>query len=977
MNNFILDNYHDGPTPNCQYYDKNSLDALFNDNSENKLKIFHLNIRSVSKHLDEFLLNTNNLDLSVIVLTETWLNHSSEWVNIPGFTAYHNIRKDKKGGGVSILVNNFLTSSLQENMSISNEYFQSICVEITAANSKCNVLGVYKPPSSSIASFNDTFFPLLSYFTVQNKCIITGDFNINTLKDNPCLAESNFIDSFIVDSYLPLINLPTRVIKNETNEISTCIDHIYINSHDDFISGVIDLGISDHYSIFCIIPFTDRLYDKKQFEYRETSEQNIELLKRELMVSINIFKNFDDFNINDRFKIFSNILHDTYFKCCPIKKKTLSYKRLTHPWITDNLKRCLDEKHRLRRISYSNPDFKAIFKAYSNTLNDTIMKAKREFFRAKFDSIKNDSKKTWKYINSLLKNKSKNETIELKENESMISDPIKVAQKFNDYFSKIASDLDKSIPLSIDDPLQFIPNHNHSFFFAPCTSHEIETCIKSFKSKQSPLNQIPNFIFKSISDIIAPTLCELINSSVISGIFPSCLKISKVTPIHKKGTKYSVENYRPISTQPFISKIYERIIHNRIVKYCCKFNIIYPEQFGFQKNKSTTDAILLFTDQCYQTLEQKNFLASIYLDFSKAFDTVNHKILVSKLEKYGIRGEMNKWFEDYLTNRQQFVDIKGNKSCYAEVKYGVPQGSILGPLLFLLYINDMHNSTNMKLILFADDSTAIARNSDIVRLKDEINIELNKIQNWLCTNRLSLNISKSMFSIFSNFQNFDKPQITIANEEISYSKSTKYLGMIIDDKLNFSNHIRSVCNKIRSRIGILKKLSATVPKTILRNLYFSLIYPHITRDIEIWGNSSSNDIRRLRALVDKCIKLIKGPNNQTENTNFTLKLMKFDEIYTYFCLIRFYKYYKMELSDVFVARASALEIQHGYATRSASNQNINLPQFRLSKTNKSFFKNAIKRWNDLPLGIKNLDKLQTFKKQLKLLLLSKYLQHTS
>ena len=161
------------------------------------------------------------------------------------------------------------------------------------------------------------------------------------------------------------------------------------------------------------------------------------------------------------------------------------------------------------------------------------------------------------------------------------------------------------------------------------------------------------------------------------------------------------------------------------------------------------------------------------------------------------------------------------------------------------------------------------------------------------------------------------------------------------------------------------------------DLYFSLIYPHITRDIEIWGNSSSNDIRRLRALVDKCIKLIKGPNNQTENTNFTLKLMKFDEIYTYFCLIRFYKYVKMKMSNVFEARASSLVIQHGYETRSVLNHNLNLPHHRLTKTSKSFFKNAIKRWNDLPVGIKNLDKLQTFKKQLKLLLLSKYLQQTS
>jgi len=482
--------------------------------------------------------------LSAIVLSETWLKDEIKFIQIPGYNAYHSTRKNKGGGGVTVLIKNCLSSSLQEKLTINNDTFESVGVEINSLNEKFSILGVYRPPSSSISNFNDVFFPLLNQHIARRKCVIIGDFNVNTLSDNPTLSELKFIDNFIADSYFPLINLPTR----ETDRTSSCIDHIYTNSHGDFTSGVTDFGITDHYSIFCLITISDRINDKKQIQFRDNSDENVRLLRNKLIYSLDIFKNFDDFGIDDRFQIFSNILHDNYSKCCPIKAKTLSHKTITHPWITDHLKRCLDEKHRLRRISYSNPSFKTRYKEYSNTLKEIILKAQQDFFKSKFDSIKNDSKKTWKYINQLIKSKSRHSITELKENGILIDDPEKIAKKFNEYFTNVASDLDNQIPVINDDPLKFISDHNSSFFFSPCTSQEIENCIKSFKSKNCSVNQIPTSIFKNISDIIAPALSDLINKSVMSGIFPSCLKISRVTPIHKKGDKFSVKNYRPIST---------------------------------------------------------------------------------------------------------------------------------------------------------------------------------------------------------------------------------------------------------------------------------------------------------------------------------------------------------------------------------------------------------------------------------------------
>ena len=233
---------------------------------------------------------------------------------------------------------------------------------------------------------------------------------------------------------------------------------------------------------------------------------------------------------------------------------------------------------------------------------------------------------------------------------------------FNEYFATIASELDSSIPSSNQDPTSYLDDYPNSFYFNPTTPQEIENCINSFESKSSPTDQIPAFIFKHIADIISSIISNLINKSVMSGVFPSCLKLTRVVPVFKKGDRLSIKNYRPISTQIFLSKIYERVMQKRFVDFCDKYSLINKNQFGFQKNKSTSDAILLFTEQCYQNLENKNHLISVYLDFSKAFDTVNHQILIAKLKKYGFRGFTEKWFTSYLRDRVQYVDISGVRS---------------------------------------------------------------------------------------------------------------------------------------------------------------------------------------------------------------------------------------------------------------------------------------------------------------------------
>ena len=269
-------------------------------------------------------------------------------------------------------------------------------------------------------------------------------------------------------------------------------------------------------------------------------------------------------------------------------------------------------------------------------------------------------------------------------------------------------------------------------------------------SKSPDSYEIPIKMVKYISDSLSSVLAELINESFSTGQHPSLLKFAKVIPIHKANSKLEVSNYRPISLLPIFNKIFERLMHNRLTKFLEKHEILYPQQFGFQKRKSTTQAILNLCDQLTNAIENKEFSRCIFLDLAKAFDTVDHEILLSKLSHYGIRGTALDWFKSYLSDRTQKVYINGFLSESRNVTHGVPQGSVLGPLLFLLYINDMpYCSEILKFHLFADDTSIFFSHKNQHELEIIVNNELKKVSDWLSANRLTLNVAKSNFLLLS------------------------------------------------------------------------------------------------------------------------------------------------------------------------------------------------------------------------------------
>ena len=424
-----------------------------------------------------------------------------------------------------------------------------------------------------------------------------------------------------------------------------------------------------------------------------------------------------------------------------------------------------------------------------------------------------------------------------------ITDTQDISNKFNEFCVGIGPTLDAKIEKPRFDFKSFLQNNvGDSFFVKPTTGEEITQIINSCKNKlSSGCDNIPMAIIKNTGSSIAAPLAHICNLSISNAHVPSGMKIAKVTPIFKSDAQDEFSNYRPISLLPNFSKILEKLMFNRMVEFLDKHNVLYEHQYGFRQNYSTEHALIQLSDKIAQAIDKKRFMIGIFVDLSKAFDTLNHEILLSKLEYYGIRGIANDWFRSYLTNRKQFVIFDNILSNECLITTGVPQGSILGPLLFLLYINDICSSSKLlHFILYADDTNIFYSCENIDDLCRIVNVELGCVMQWFISNRLSVNIKKTNFVMFGNqakLKNITNCKIFMENIEIVQTNTAKFLGVSIDSNLTWKNHIDSITKKVAKSVGIIKRIRHCLPNNILHTLYNTLILPYINYCNIIWAKT--------------------------------------------------------------------------------------------------------------------------------------------
>lgn len=979
---------------------------------EKDLNIFHANVNGLESKFDNlhsFLAGSKSA-MDIIAITETSEQDDHSFISNVDMDGYHPLFSTptlSKKGGTALYVNSNFNAFERVDLKIQDIDYESTWVEIKNSSSKNIVCGcIYRHPRQNISKFLDHLDSTLCKLSKENKEIyICGDFNIDLLKIDSVKSNLDFFN--LLNSYglLPFILHPSRVVEGQ---VPSLIDNIFSNNiNDKILSGNIYLNLSEHFSQFASIKRNKIDVKKIDMFGRDFSKFSGEKFRDDVSI-----QNWHHAT-NDPNLLMSDFiwrLNGCTDRHAPIKKLSpKDIKLRLHPWITPDIQKLIRLRDKLFARKKRQPENSTVQETYNqvrNRVNRAISKSKNEYFKTYFQTHSANIKKTWEGIRSIVNVKSNtNFSIsQINVNGKIIDDPVAITNSFNDFFVNVGPETENKVPKVPNmSPNKFLKNRNQfDFIMAHISENEILEIIKALPNKGTGPASIPLKLLKIIADIIVIPLCRIINASFTSGIFPEVLKTQKIIPLHKGGSTQEINNFRPISLLSIFDKIIEKLMHKRLYGFLEDHKILYENQFGFRKNNSTAHSLMEITEKIKESIDNGNYGCGIFIDLKKAFDTVNHKILLMKLEHYGVRGSYLQWFESYLTNRKQFVYYNGVSSETKTITCGVPQGSVLGPLLFLLYINDLPNiSDKLRFFLFADDTNIYYESKDLVELENTINIELKKLCLWLNLNRLALNVGKTNFVIFrANKPLYHNVTLIMNRKALEQKSHIKYLGVLMDEHLTWNPQIANVSKKISRGVGILSKLKHCMGIELLKTIYYCLVYSHLSYGVQAWGSASLNDLDKILILQKKAVRIITGnqyfqiygepavPLPASEPLFKTLKILKFNDIYKLNIAKFIYSTLSEESPSIFSDWFTLTNTVHTHATTSTTT--INREQYfdagTVEQTKTLFTKRAKLAkygarmirvsgpiiWNSIPHNIQESSSLPTFKIHLKNHILEHY-----
>lgn len=679
-------------------------------------------------------------------------------------------------------------------------------------------------------------------------------------------------------------------------------------------------------------------------------------------------------SVDDDFAAWHNIIMKWLNHHAPMKNKRVKSKRLPD-WFTPEIIHMQKQRDNARKVNQWTE-----YKRYRNKIRQLIRLAKRKYFS---DSINNskDSKAIWNHLRTVNNKKQtsfNNLPSELTINGEKITDSEDVATKLNEYFSSIAEILNdhiEEISTFENDKLINFVNYNvpeNTYFMIPSiTCEQVLAFINKLDStKATGIDGLGPRIIKMAASILSPSIAMLINKSILTGCFPSQLKLAKVFPIHKGGDKNDPSNYRPISILPTISKIFEKHVNQHLMGYLNKHKLIHESQSGFRRKHSCQTALVKLVDQWLSCIDKGDLIGTLFIDFRKAFDLVDHCLLINKLSLYKLSPLSLRWFQSYLSSRKQAVTSDVGLSEFAYVASGVPQGSILGPTLFLLFINDLPLFLNNCFAdLFADDATFHTHSDNVDVIQHHLQTDLTETKLWSKRYKLPINYKKTTCMAVGTRQRLsDSRKIELKLDDVSIQNVSKQklLGVYIDENLTWSVHIENLCSNISAKISLLRHLSEYVPRDVQKQFYQSYILPLIDYGSVIWGSTSLVNIDRLHKLQKRAARIILKADFQTPSANMFSELgwLPVPSRLKYNKAVLTYKTLNNMTPEYLSSLLKPVSQTHCLNLRSSENGDLHVPRARTTLYTGSFSFSAPKLWNSLPQSVRNCDTLHAFKKGL-------------
>jgi exonuclease III len=838
--------------------------------------LYHQNIRGLANKIDEIniIMQRDCIGPQLICFTEHHLkDFEIDKLSLDGYILASSFcRKTFKGGGVCILTSKSLKYKTINLFSFCQEKTLELsAVKLYSGSSIVIVLCIYRAPSGDLEQFFLLLEQLLNHLIRPRVTfLICGDLNINLLKNsNATLKLLNLMNTFNLNQ---IVDFPTRTATNS----ESLLDVLFIDTaiHDGARVRPVTNGLSDHDTQILLLTRAELLHKQKAPRIQSrmindrTTNSFLSLLEEELWDQV-----YDPLNLstNRSFNIFLNTFLRHYEASFPIIHIMNGDRQ--NGWITKGIKLSCKKKRELLtqyRNNIDNPQIVTYYKKYCKILRSVIKEAKKNFFHSQIETSQNRITTAWRIIRENTGITPHTDIIDsLKCGDMLLKNSKDIATAFNKHYSNITSILginktnkDKAILLLKN----FRPNNITQMDFCPITEMEVVKALHYSKQKNSVgYDGLSMRIIKQSAHLIKKPLTYIFNLSLMSGICPERCKYSIVRPIHKKGKLDDLNNYRPISLLTAISKILETLMYNRLVHHLTTNKILTSAQYGFRKDSCISDAIFHLLNNITNALDQRKHVGGIFCDLTKAFDCVNHEILLSKLYFYGVKGTCLSWFASYLRYRKQKTCLSSNifdsetSSNWEEVSSGVPQGSILGPLLFLIYLNDLPYGFHPDVIpvIYADDTSVLLIADNENELIYKINLTLDYMTGWFSVNNLTLNMEKTNIVKFSSNKRESKNlQITYHNILLSSVNNIKFLGLQLDENINWEMHVQKILPKLCSACYLIRRMYPFFDINTLKMIYFAYFHSVMEFGIIFWGNSTES--KKVLLQQKKILRIMTG-----------------------------------------------------------------------------------------------------------------------